>query len=208
VTVLSSGGQEGSATASVNSTGQAPVPTRLASGPKDTPSIRPPVPSQGAAGANGISGSVPGQPASPDLQLETLRRAVADALGRIVLLFAQRSHVLRFLGSLWPISRVVWRDLAKWVLPLLLGADERSAPARPGVFETPNPEPIEGGDGLLWKDGGRPEMQPRVSPPGGIQALFAIALLAAGVGPGRGSDSPPEFEGTPREEARRRRAST
>ena len=191
VTVLSSGGQEGSATASVNSTGQAPVPTRLASGPKDTPRIQPPVASQGAAGANGISGSIPGRPASPDLQLETLRRAAADALGRIVRLFARRSHVLRFLGSLWPISRVVWRDLAKWVLSLRLGADERSAPARPGVFETPNPEPIEGGDGLLWRDGGRPEMQPRVSPPGGIQALFAIALLVAGVGPGRVCDRPP-----------------
>ena len=70
VTVLSSGGQEGSATVSVNSTGQAPVPTRLASGPKDTPRIRPSVASQGAAGENGISDSVPGQPASPDLQLE------------------------------------------------------------------------------------------------------------------------------------------
>ena len=160
VTVLSSGGQEGSATVSVNSTGQAPVPTRLASGPKDTPRIRPPVASQGAAGAYGISGSIPGQPASPDLQLETLRRAAADALGRIVRLFARRSHVLRFLGSLWPISRVVWRDLAKWVLSLRLGADERSAPARPGVFETPNPEPIEGGDGLLWRDGGRQRCSP------------------------------------------------
>ena len=137
-----------------------------------------------------------------------MHRAVAEALGWIVQLFARRSHVLQFLGSLLPISRVEWPRLAKGMLPLRLGADDRSAPARPDVFESPNPEPIEGGDGLLWRGGRRPEMQPGVSPPGGIPALFAIALLAAGVGPGRGSDSPPEFKGTPREEARRRKAST